>query len=130
MAVGEGLDPIRIQKSLFLVAQESGAPALEAYKFVPYNWGPFSREIYEDLERLQADGLLERVHVPGKSYYSYRQTSTGHEQARRIETLAAAPLRAKIRELRTAVATDSFDQLLRRVYDRYPDFAANSIFQK
>ena len=53
-----GLDRIRIMKGMFLFA-ESGFPKPgERYEFQPYDWGPFSRDVYQDLEALQVAGLV------------------------------------------------------------------------
>ena len=45
---------------MFIFAQESGVSDDESYEFVPYNWGPCSFEIYEDMDSLIDDGLVER----------------------------------------------------------------------
>ncbi len=34
---GEGLDPVRLQKGMFLLAREAGLPARQRYRFIPYN---------------------------------------------------------------------------------------------
>jgi hypothetical protein len=39
------LDPIRVQKGMFLVAEEGGLPAEERYDFTPYSWGPYCRDV-------------------------------------------------------------------------------------
>ena len=41
-ADARGLEPVRVQKALFLHAREGGVPARERYWFVPYNYGPMS----------------------------------------------------------------------------------------
>ena len=47
---GEPLDRVRIQKSMFLFAERSKAPGGEKYRFTPYHYGPFSFDIYPDLD--------------------------------------------------------------------------------
>ncbi len=69
-----GLDPIRLQKGMFLFAQESAAGEDEKYSFVPYNYGPMSAQIYSDLDRLVADGVVEAAPERGQSWSRYSAT--------------------------------------------------------
>src|ERR1700689_4427203 len=48
----DGLDPIRFQKGLFLFARRARVPARSNYTFKPYDYGPMSTAIYNDLDRL------------------------------------------------------------------------------
>src|SRR5918998_6026715 len=85
-----GLDPIRIQKGLFLLAQEGGLPPAERYWFVPYNYGPMSPRLYRDVEVLVRRGLLERRTVDGQTWRGVRATPHGHERAATLMALAGA----------------------------------------
>src|SRR4051812_14985455 len=80
----EGLDPIRLQKGMFLFAHEGGAPAPERYDFEPYNYGPMSRELYRDLDHLVEEGLLEATAVSGQTWQRYRPTDAGRQRAQRL----------------------------------------------
>ena len=122
LLIAGGLDPIRIQKGLFLFGRETAAPAAEGYDFVPYNWGPFSRAIYGDLQALQAAGLVERLPVQGRGYDLYRQTGAGAEESGRLRAEARPELLGSLDRLREEIVGDDFRELLRRVYDRYPAF--------
>src|SRR3712207_6805354 len=86
-AGGAGLEPVRVQKALFLLAREGGVPSRERYWFVPYNYGPMSPRVYRDVEALIAEGLLERVTVPGYTWGRIRATPRGRARA---SELAAA----------------------------------------
>jgi hypothetical protein len=57
----DGLDPIRFQKGLFLFSQRARVPARSEYALKPYAYGPMSAGIYDDLDRLVDEKLLERV---------------------------------------------------------------------
>ncbi len=123
-----GLDPIRVQKGMFLFAMNGGVPAAERYTFEPYNWGPLSKRIYVDLEELLATGLVERVPVPGASYTRYRRTQAGNVAAEGLATATPEPAKvlaaigSKVREL-------GFNELLQYVYAQYPDYATKSLFK-
>jgi uncharacterized protein YwgA len=124
------LDRVRIQKSLFLFAERSKAPGSEKYHFVPYHYGPFSFDVYPDLDRLVEQGLLRLQREAASSSPRYSLTGAG---ARAVEDLrrAVPPERLELlRSLREWVTERSFRTLLHDVYRLYPEYAVNSVFQK
>ena len=76
LAIGDRVEPIQIQKTLFKFAKESGAPEQEMYTFIPYNWGPCSLEIYDDLGQLRDEGSVEFV-PSGRGWSLYQLTEAG-----------------------------------------------------
>jgi uncharacterized protein YwgA len=127
----DGLDPIRLQKGMFLFSQDPVSTEDEKYQFVPYNYGPMSARIYNDLELLEADGLVESVAVKGQSWARYSATKEGLIRAR--ELLALEPSESVARRLHAIkkdVASKSFSAVLEDVYDRYPEYAINSVFRR
>lgn len=129
MLLDSGLDPIRIQKAMFLFTMEAGAPPGEIYRFRPYNWGPFSQPIYSDLEHLQSRGLVERLPEPGTTYAKYSRTPEGDSVVNRLRQHADPDLLARMDDVKATVARYSFDQLLDYVYEKYPEYAVNSVFE-
>jgi uncharacterized protein YwgA len=126
------LDPVRLQKGLFLLAHEGGVSDAEAYSFEPYDYGPFSSEIYRDLDLLMTEGKVREVDVPGFNWKRYAITGPGVEQAQAILSQLDPDRRQVLRRLASIKAELlelKFDALLRRVYDRYPEYAANSVFR-
>jgi uncharacterized protein YwgA len=124
------LDRVRIQKCLFLFAERSKAPAAEKYEFVPYHYGPFSFDVYPDLDGLVAQGLLRAELEPGATSPRYSLTGSG---ARAVEELRRSTLPDRVdllRSLRDWVTERSFRTLLSDVYRLYPQYAVNSVFQK
>ena len=131
----EGLHPVRVQKSLFLLAQddELGLDAGEAYEFVPYNYGPMSKQIYADLDELAAEGLIRRVPVEGQSWTLFQATPRGLQTAQQLVDAMAErdlPIARKLFEIKKLVAGMTFAQLVEYVYDRYPAFETRSIFRR
>ena len=124
-----GLDPVRIQKGMFLLAQEGELPEGEAYDFGPYHYGPMSSQVYSDLEYLEATGLLEGTPVPGYSWNRYRATERGVEKAREFRDHANVDSVRKLFEIKQDVASKTFNALLRDVYARYPAYASRSVFR-
>lgn len=133
LGVGEAraLDPIRIQKGMFLLAQEGGLRDDEQYSFRPYDYGPFSSRIYDDLDGLVEDGLVAREPVPGYTWSRFRLTPEGLAEAQSLADGLTDRQRVSVRFLvgvKREVLSLSFNELLRYVYSRYPDYAKNSVF--
>jgi uncharacterized protein len=129
----EGLDPIRLQKGMFLFAQEGEAPEVERYDFEPYNYGPMSRELYRDLDHLVDEGLLEATAVSGQTWQRYRATDAGRERAQRLfdeADPATVESARRLYDIKRSIVDKGFAGLLNDVYDRYPAYAARSVFRK
>jgi uncharacterized protein len=124
-----GLDPVRIQKGMFLLSQEGGLPAEQTYDFRAYHYGPMSSAVYNDLEYLEATGLIEGTPVPGYSWQRYKATTRGVEEARTLlHEQADSAAAHKLYEIKQDVASKNFNDLLRDVYARYPAYATQSVF--
>ncbi len=129
----EGLDPVRLQKGLFLFARSCDRPARERYDFRPYDYGPMSPQIYSDLDALVSEGLLAAHEVPGKHWSRYATTDCGRAAAA-VKLKALVNERDKrsaqqLYEIKQSIANMSFNELLERVYEEYPDMAVNSVFR-
>jgi uncharacterized protein len=120
------LDPVRIQKGMFLLSERG--PARGLYDFQAYDWGPFSSDIYDDLARLSRQGYLAEEKVVGRTWSTYRVTSRGHDRAAGMSTQIGPGAVGWLRQAREFLTTRSFAQLLRDVYAMYPDYAVNSRF--
>ena len=122
-------EPIRIQKTLFKLAREAGLPPGEQYQFRPYNWGPFSAAIYQDIDDLVEAGLVERVPKPGVSWASYRLTPQGKQRALKLRKKASERSLQQLDRVSTWVSERPFTKLLKDVYKEYPDMAKKSLFK-
>lgn len=124
---GRPLDPIRIMKGLFLVTQRLAGENI--YTFQPYNYGPCSFEVYQDLRSLQSSGDIKSVPTT-PTWSSYQLTPQGWEHAvSRLQQMNAAQ-RSVVSECRQFVESRGFRQLLRDVYTAYPSFATRSLFSE
>jgi DNA-binding PadR family transcriptional regulator len=128
LAVGDYIEPIQLQKTMFKFAKEAGAPAAECYEFRPYNWGPMASDIYPDLGELRAAGLIEYVQG-GTGWNAYKLTAKGEEQAERLRRRAPIGLVSELDSKRAWVKRRRFRRLLRDVYKDYPEFAKDSLFR-
>lgn len=121
------LTPVQTQKALFVVGQEAvGQVGNDFYKFVPYNYGPFCRTIYDDVADLTREGLITVDNTAKPARYII--TKTGLDAARQTEI--PEQLRNYVSAVVGWVAGQSFSQLLNSVYSKYPQFAVNSVFNR
>ena len=132
-APGDPLDPVRVQKGMFLFAMTAGLHEHERYGFEPYAYGPMSRTLYRDVRRLCREQVLEAAPVDGAAWRLVHLTPAGHAQAgdllRRIERDRPEAL-AQIATIRREIGALSFSELLAHVYDRYPAYAGRSVFRR
>jgi uncharacterized protein len=128
-----GLDPVRLQKGMFLFARSGERPARELYDFRPYDYGPMSPQIYSDLDALVSEGLLAAREVPGKHWSRYLATDRGRAAAAaKLKALSNERERRSAQslyEIKQSIANVSFNELLDRVYEAHPDMAVNSVFR-
>jgi uncharacterized protein YwgA len=122
------LDRIRMQKAVFLLVQRGSPEWATLYRYVPYDWGPYSSQLAADIRTMENDGLLEVERGGASRYGRYRSTPKGAVAAAAIWEHLSQPEREFIRLVRAYVTQKSFTQLLREVYAAYPDFATASRF--
>lgn len=124
---GEPMAPVELQKTLFLLGQRRKAGVGKGfYEFVPYHYGPFCRDIYQDADLLEEEGL---VHIERGRWSEYIITSEG---SRRAEAISKTAPRDAVDFLRRAVEWASglsFDELVRAIYKQFPAQRRNSVFR-
>jgi uncharacterized protein len=126
----KALTPIQLQKALFLIGQrmpEAGGAGF--YKFVPHNFGPFSKQIYDDIEDLKNEGLVDEIAVSGQNWPEYRISVIGTERAQQVTKSIPPDALQYLEQLVNWVEAQSFKDLLQAVYKEYPTFAQKSVFQ-
>ncbi len=115
------VDRIRVMKGMFLFQEEGDAPTEVDYSFRPYDYGPFTPEVYHDLEDLERQGSI----AASRDAREYRATAEG------CAYLVACDLDSgtveQLHKLRVEVCDLSFRQLLKRVYEAHPESAQRSI---
>ena len=125
------LSPVQLQKALFLVAERAGGHIGKEnlYKFVAHNYGPFSVEIYQDINALAQEGKINVESGRLQRWKSYKLTESGRAAAEK----ALAELAPEVEDFLSAVVDwvveRDFPDLLRAVYNAYPEYAVNSVFR-
>ena len=137
MVVAAGKDkpltPVQLQKDLFLIGKEwreewQVAPD-SFYEFEPYHYGPFDAQIYADADTLESEGLVLPVPSDQGSWTDTFITINGMKRAEEVETELPEPIANWVREAVHWTQSMSFSGLVRAIYERYPDYRENSIFQ-
>ncbi|AXA36919.1 Type I restriction-modification system, specificity subunit S [Candidatus Sumerlaea chitinivorans] len=113
-----------LMKYVFLLQMEGSASRRRLYHFVPYHYGPFAKELYSDLEKLQEEGLV-RVDNDAEEE---KTKITLTDPARIDAALAVLPDELK-QDVATIIETYGdldHNALLNAVYEKYPTYARKS----
>lgn len=121
------LDPVRIMKGLFLLIEEGNLDDGPGYDFQPYHYGPVSLQIYDDLDQLVNEGLVDALPVSGYSWAKYRLSEAGCTRFALLDADLSTRVRQEIIRVKEVVSRLPFRQLLRFVYSKYPEYATNSV---
>jgi DNA-binding PadR family transcriptional regulator len=122
-------DQVRIMKGLFLLSREGPDELRALYTFAPYDYGPFDKAVYADLDDLVWGGLVRVEQKFGSSRRVYRLTDNGRQEAARVRNSIDEATMKAIEETKQQVTNLSFNQLLRYVYGRHPDMATRTRFK-
>jgi hypothetical protein len=134
LAAGRGaaLTPVQLQKVLFVLGREvPEAVGRDYYEFRPYNYGPFSSKVYDDLDALTRLGFVA-VSGPfrGQSWATYAATLEGIAASEDARAGLPEATGRYIDSLVKWARSLSFQQLVSAIYRMYPEQRANSIFKK
>jgi len=131
-AKGRGLSPIQLQKSLFLLERRLSKEELgeQFYEFVPYNYGPFDVKIYQDAEALEELGFITITQSAGYRWTRYQATPRELEVTTKLRAKASQHAIKYLDKVLTWILGLSFRDLVRAIYEAYPQFRANSVFQE
>lgn len=123
----------RFQKLVFLTKEELASFDIDLYEFIAYDYGPFSKELLDDLEMFEQKGhveINENRTFSGNTRYDHKLTESG---AQRFEELKQAEPKVqnlyqtaekKVEEYNSM----SLRQLLEYIYDEYDEYKENSVY--
>ena len=123
----------RLQKLVFLTQNES-AQAEERlpgkYNYVPYDYGPFARDLYDDLDRLKSRKVI--VEDPekmedGKIKYDYRLGPQADEYLAQVPKEKFEATLELAQKIKSTWNGKELPDLLDYVYSEYPNYAENSV---
>ncbi len=126
-AQGRSLEPVQLQKVLFVLSREQELPPGSSYEFRNYNYGPFCQAIYQDAADLAKEGLVSIDSSSPWSRYSVTTAGAAEAESRRRE--APADAAEYLERLVNWAMALSFRDLVRAIYERYPETKSHSIFR-
>lgn len=121
--------PVQVQKLFFILDRKLFEDPVKRYfGFQPYDYGPFDKAVYKELEALAQKHLVEIIVSQGASPRTYRLTFQGQKQG--AEGLSGFPEATQqyIQEVVCFVRSLSFAQLVSSIYQAYPAMKQNSVF--
>jgi uncharacterized protein YwgA len=121
----DGLAPVKLQKTLFLLKQ--AYKFNKFYSFKPYNYGPFDIKIYEDVGELIEKGYVQKVST-NLSWSKYLITDEGSKIVHTLESRISKKQLSYVLKLVKWIEPLSFTTLITSIYKRYPRYRKNSVF--
>lgn len=124
-------EPIRgrtkLQKLLFLIQKRIPKNSLlVSYPFRPFKYGPFCKEVYDDLQFLKKEGLIEEAkeYLKDKGIYvKFKLTEKGQQKAREIASTPAGMEIAKIvNDVKKEFNSMSVANLVEFTHRKYPGY--------
>jgi uncharacterized protein YwgA len=160
---GSPYEPIagrtRLMKLLFLLDKDQEIrkhiPIADYYSFEPYHYGPFSKDVFDDLDFLRNVGIVESA-TEGPGSYALRdeteklldeqgvplesgEVAVGEQEERfmltnrgrtfyeeKLSPSLPPSVRDDVVSLKSELGSVPLSSLLRYVYRRFPDSAKNS----
>lgn len=128
-ADGSGYGPAQLQKALFLISRN--APDVFddgfGFRFTPYDYGPFDKRVYDVADDLASENLC-RVTRLSNGYRIYSATEAGLSIGSKLLGTLATDRRDYIKNVSNWVRSLSFAQLVKSIYEAYPEMREKSIF--
>lgn len=132
-AEGAALEPVQLQKSLFLLSRNLSPAQLRTrdfYEFSAYDYGPFAGDVYRDAELLEGSGLVAIQRPPVSRYKRYGATQEGLARAKQLRFKLEPEVREYLDRMVTWTRRLSFNELVSAIYKKYPEMRENSVFQE
>jgi len=126
----EEVDELKLMKQMFILGDE--IKASNYYSFIPSDSGPFSVELYKNIKKLKAEGLVVKNLSKEKKCATIMLSSQGESVAKKILEKLEENKKKKIVEIKKKFNNSSYHSLLTYIYARHPEFAevlSHSILQ-
>lgn len=117
----------KLMKEVFLLHQEE--PNLHPrYAFRPYHYGPFSGKLTRDLYSLVSRRIVASEAGFGSEIFSL--TPNGTELASELWDMEDQEIQRRLFRIKVRFNRMPLSEFLSLIYDRYPRFASESIYQE
>lgn len=117
---------IPLMKGLFLLEKDRSISI--PYTFKPDMFGPLCLEVYDDLNHLTTGtGEIAQEVRSNQRWKTFRLTERGLAEAQEMYKRLPLETRKAIQEIKKMTGEMKMTELIKFVYQKYPDFAKNSI---
>ena len=112
-------------KEAFLLQREAGLTL--GYEFIPYKYGPFSKEVYEDIEELEKNLLVEKI-KPSRDIEKTEVTISEDfkDWTEKLIDKLSEKHKILVQFYVQKYGTLSYNELIDYVYSKYPQFTIKS----
>jgi len=117
-----------LTKEFFVFIKEI-MPRLDSFfKFIPYDYGPFSFSLASTLDNLKNNGLIavSTIPLPSGIRYDYKLTNDGILLAREIYKKIDSDIKKRLEKLRCDATQMGYFPVLSYVYSKYPEYTTAS----
>lgn len=120
--------PVHVQKLFFLIDERADI-GRKYFDFEPYDYGPFDKQVYYDLEELEEEGKVE-INRNDWNQRQFLLTDAGQEEGEAALGKLSEDSRDYITRLSDYVRSLSFTDLVSAIYKAFPEMKEKSIFSK
>jgi DNA-binding PadR family transcriptional regulator len=99
------------------------------FAFEPYDYGPYDRTVYSELEILARQGLVNIEAAYGAARRKYSLTASGYDVGQRTLGQLNPRAREYFQRVSAWVRSLGFAELVGAIYQQYPDMKVNSVFR-
>lgn len=122
-------EPVQVQKMFFLLDRNIADALGGAYfDFQSYDYGPFDKSVYQELEGLAIEGIVRIEYPSDWRRKRFSLTAAGQQQGQKLFQVLERPAQNYIRKVSRFVRSLSFAELVGAIYHAYPDMKVNSVF--
>ena len=123
----------RLQKLAFLLDKEELGDDFNAYHFKKYDYGPFSKHLLQDTEKLEREGVVDidksRTYS-GNTRYDYELEEDWLEPVEELaEDEDISEIFEAAEELVEKHKEKSIRDLVEYIYDEYSEYEENSVYE-
>lgn len=122
--------PVQIQKLLFLLDKKIPDLGSPHFNFMPYDYGPFSVEIYQLLEDFDNTGEVNILRSVTSGIKKFRLTLAGQQAGEKLLVSLDPKTRDYMAKLSDFVKSLSFAELVSTIYNEYPEMKKHSVFRE
>jgi len=120
----------RLQKEVFLAQKELRDRGIKRkYGFMPYHYGPFSRQLYFDINLLKSKGLVEeQTYETAQAgiYRKFKLTSKGvHDIEGLIQNEDLKDIYEAVKKVKHTYDGMALRDLVQFTHQKFPEYARN-----